>query len=834
MKKWSKICFSLLLILLLYKIGSATQITILFTNSTNGILKACPTCPNLLYGGLARRATLINEYRSKYKSMLLLDAGDLFPVVAPKEQAEYVLKAMNLMGYDAMAIGDQEFNYGKEFLQQVMQRASFPFISATIVYKEPDRGTHESGSGNYNTRLFTKPYIIKEVAGLKILITGVISERAFIFFPKDKIEGLTILEPVPALKEILFELKPRVDLVILLSHLGETSDEKLAQQIEGIDLIVGGHDQVLIEKPVRIGRTIIVQAGKNGEHLGEITLKINTKEDSPVFDAGRVNSATTIINYKLTLLTDKIPDDQQVARLVEEFYQAQEAQRLAHLSVDTVALQTARKRVPFVILLTPVWNLGIIEKGRIYEDEIQLRNIGSDTLTIKKVRSSCDCLVASLIKDILPPEEKTSIKLKLFADEVQGETFVYNLYIESNDPNQPVSMVLVRGAISSAEGPKEESPKLTRGIPLSKKSGQHPLPVMFFYSPGCHYCEEIKNKFLPEIRKKYAGKVEIKEYDISKKENYEVLVRLEEKYGVKQSAPMEIFVGDQYLLGRKEIKEKLESIILNATSRLSQIARQKQSLMNQVTTQVDTKGKIVERFKSFGLLAIIIAGLIDGINPCAFATIIFFISFLTYAGRNKNDILLNGIFFAAGVFIAYFLIGVGLFKIIYSLSVFHAVSRIIFYAILALTLSLGCLSIYDAYIFKKTGETKKVKLQLPHSIKENIHFWIKKNINTSFIIMGALTTGLIVSILEAVCTGQIYLPTITFMTKEPSLAGKAYFYLFLYNLMFIVPLVIVFLLAYSGIGSQRLGQFSQKHLVFTKVLTAVFFFGLAILLVILR
>ena len=114
MKKWSKICFSLLLILLLYKIGSATQITILFTNSTNGILKACPTCPNLLYGGLARRATLINEYRSKYKSMLLLDAGDLFPVVAPKEQAEYVLKAMNLMGYDAMAIGDQEFNYGKE------------------------------------------------------------------------------------------------------------------------------------------------------------------------------------------------------------------------------------------------------------------------------------------------------------------------------------------------------------------------------------------------------------------------------------------------------------------------------------------------------------------------------------------------------------------------------------------------------------------------------------------------------------------------------------------------------------------------------------------------
>ncbi|PIZ15828.1 hypothetical protein COY51_04105 [Candidatus Desantisbacteria bacterium CG_4_10_14_0_8_um_filter_39_17] len=760
MKKWYQVYFWVILILLFLSragapaeagrattipINRGTTITILFTNSTNGMLRACPTCPNLLYGGLARRATLINEYRSKYKNILLLDSGDLFPVIAPKERAEYTLKAVTLMKYDAIGIGDQEFTYGKDFLLQKMKEVNFPFISSTIAYVKDI--TKEDSPQSH---LFAKPYIIKEIAGLKILIAGVISNRAFIFFPKEKIEGLTILEPSAELRKILSELRDKVDFVILLSHLGDESDEKLAQEVEGIDLIIGGHTQTLIEEPLKVGRTIIVQAGKNGEHLGEITLNIS-KGDSPIFNSSRVNSATTsssraisattsssraisattsssrvnsattIVNYKLTLLTDKISDDPEIAKLVEEYDKWQETARLARVSAETTSVPTS-KVVP--------------STGR--------------------------------------------------------------------------------------------------------------FPVLFFYSSGCHYCEEIKNKFLPAIRRKYGGAIEIREYDISKKENYELLVELEEKYGVKQSAPMEVFAGNQPLLGRKEIKEKLELIIKTFTTPLLAVASKKGGTTREVsragapaeasraTTKPEKESKIVQRFKSFGPFAIVIAGLIDGINPCAFATIVFFISFLTYIRRNRKDILLTGIFFAMGVFCAYFLLGVGLFKIMHSLLVFNIISRIIFYAILALTLSLGFFSLYDACIFKKTGETKGITLQLPRSIKENIHFWIRKNISTSFIVIGSFTTGLLISILEAVCTGQIYLPTIIFMTKEPSLASRAYFYLILYNLMFIVPLVVVFLLAYFGVGSQKLGQFSQRHLVFTKVLTAIFFFGLAMLLIALK
>ena len=230
----------------------------------------------------------------------------------------------------------------------------------------------------------------------------------------------------------------------------------------------------------------------------------------------------------------------------------------------------------------------------------------------------------------------------------------------------------------------------------------------------------------------------------------------------------------------------------------------------------------------------ITAGLIDGVNPCAFATIIFFISFLTYAGRSRRGILLTGIFFALGVFAAYFMLGAGLLRILHGLSAFKIASTIIFYAVFALALGLGCLSLYDAYIYGKTGEAGRITLQLPRTVKENIHFWIRKNINAPALIIGAFTTGLLVSMLEAVCTGQIYIPTLAFMTREPSLAARAYFYLFLYNLMFIAPLIAIFLLAYFGVGSKKLGEFSQKNLVLIKTLTAVFFFSLAALLLVLK
>ena len=96
--------------------------------------------------------------------------------------------------------------------------------------------------------------------------------------------------------------------------------------------------------------------------------------------------------------------------------------------------------------------------------------------------------------------------------------------------------------------------------------------------------------------------------------------------------------------------------------------------------------------------------------------------------------------------------------------------------------------------------------------------------------MGALIIGFLVTLFEVVCTGQVYLPTIVFMLKDPTLKANAILYLMLYNLMFITPLIIVFRLAYFGVSSERFNSFAQKNVILSKALMTLLFIGLGILL----
>jgi cytochrome c biogenesis protein CcdA len=117
------------------------------------------------------------------------------------------------------------------------------------------------------------------------------------------------------------------------------------------------------------------------------------------------------------------------------------------------------------------------------------------------------------------------------------------------------------------------------------------------------------------------------------------------------------------------------------------------------------KESIIARFKSLGPFAVITAGFVDGINPCAFATIIFFMSYLALIGRKGRELIYVGIAFTTAVFLTYFLVGLGVFKVIQSLSVFALFSRILYMLIAALAFVLGVLSLYD-FIKARRGEIK--------------------------------------------------------------------------------------------------------------------------------
>ena len=148
-------------------------------------------------------------------------------------------------------------------------------------------------------------------------------------------------------------------------------------------------------------------------------------------------------------------------------------------------------------------------------------------------------------------------------------------------------------------------------------------------------------------------------------------------------------------------------------------------------------------------------------------------------------------------------------------------------------------SLYDWWIFNKTKDPEKIKLKLPGIIKKKIQSTIRektdgregfKDKSLIKLMLTALSCGFIVSLLESVCTGQLYLPTIVYVLGIPELRIKAWLYLIIYNLMFIAPLLVIFLFALLGTTSQTFAKLAGRHLAKVKLLTAIVFFALGIFL----
>ena len=240
----------------------------------------------------------------------------------------------------------------------------------------------------------------------------------------------------------------------------------------------------------------------------------------------------------------------------------------------------------------------------------------------------------------------------------------------------------------------------------------------------------------------------------------------------------------------------------------------------------------MNRFKSMGWLAVVFAGLIDGLNPCAFATIIFFISYLTLSGRKGKEVILTGASFTLGVFIAYLAVGLGFYKVLDVVKESLAVIGKIVYALTAvLCLTLAVISILDFFKARK-GQIGDMALNLPEPLRKRINKTIREGRKASSYYLGAFVTGILISFLELACTGQIYLPTIIFMSTMPELRARAISYLVLYNLMFIVPLIVVFILAYFGTTSKDLTEFLKKHAAAVKIGMTIVFLTLGIWLLI--
>lgn len=358
--------------------------------------------------------------------------------------------------------------------------------------------------------------------------------------------------------------------------------------------------------------------------------------------------------------------------------------------------------------------------------------------------------------------------------------------------------------------------------------------LIIFHSLTCHSCIKVKKDIMPVIEKEYKDKLILEYRDIADIENYKLMVGLQEKHSIKLTNDMPVFyLEGNFINGEKDISSGWEEFINRG---LRAFTKTKPDILPSVD--------LVSRFKSFTPLVVSGAGLVDGINPCAFTVIVFFISFLAMQGYRKRELTIIGLCFIFSVFMTYLLIGIGVFGFFYRMSHFWLLARIINYSIGAFCIVLGVFSVSDFLKFRRTGETGGLALQLPKGVKNQIHKVIgmhyRVNKSTESIvrrrplfklIVSALITGFLVSLLEAVCTGQTYLPTITFILKTTSLKLQALEYLLLYNFMFVVPLLAIFILALFGVTSGQFSGFLKKHLLAIKILMAILFFGFGIYLI---
>lgn len=467
-----------------------------------------------------------------------------------------------------------------------------------------------------------------------------------------------------------------------------------------------------------------------------------------------------------------------------------------------------------------------------------------------------------IMENFLPPLlEKYRGKIELHQYEITENIENYRLLTkfeqESGTENSPIPVIFVRNiALGGADRIKSELPgiiesflkkskvepqnqrveeKKTEPVESTVAQAQedkavHQVYLVFFYKPGCSHCDRLSVHL--DFLKKIYPTLQIRSINIEEKENKILNEALCERLGVpaeKHLVAPSVFFDDTAMVG--------EGINL---SRLTAIVESKIKTGNSPPWEIlseselaKAKENIKSRFRTFSPFVVIGAGLLDGINPCAFATIAFFVVFLRAIGRKQKEVLLVGLSFALAVFTTYFVLGLGFLNFLKALAVVKILAKII-YAIGAIAaIIFGILNFYDFFKARK-GEFKGIILQLPEPIKRRIHRTImEKNESRrhrNYVIMASVT-GFLISLLELACTGQVYLPTLVYVLSDSTLRLRAVFYLLLYNLMFIVPLLAVFGLFLWGTSSEKINLFVARSTATVKLLTSILFLVLGAFLI---
>jgi len=312
-RQWQSLMRSLILPIFIFALlfplpaWAQTALTILHTSEHRGTIQPIDHGAFTGQGGVERRASLIKQVRKEVEHLLVVDSGDLLmgTVISSVYQGEADIAAMNLMGYDAVAIGNRDFDFGTRHLKGLHKAATFPFLCSNVRPQEPDTCTR---------------YVIKTLGTLRIGLIGLIGRRSYPdTFNHAVVREVEFHDPIAAAKEAAEELRDRVDLLVAITHQDTEEDLALAKGVPALDVIIGGHTEGfdgLVPQGTTVpteGRVELAGAGpvfvkthRQGRTLGRLDLIIHDK-------------TIMVAEARNLPVTSAVPSDPEIAKLVQEY-----------------------------------------------------------------------------------------------------------------------------------------------------------------------------------------------------------------------------------------------------------------------------------------------------------------------------------------------------------------------------------------------------------------------------------------------------------------------------------------------------------------------------------
>ena len=353
----------------------STEILILHTNDMHSRID-----------NFGKLAYLADSLRKTHKYVFLLAAGDNFtgnPIVDMFPDKGFpMIELMNMLNFDATAIGNHEFDMGQELQNKRRKQANFPFISCNI---------DASGA----VVMQPEPYILLEAGKIKIPVLGLIQigENGLPDSHPSRLEDIKFTDGVQKAKEFLW-LKEKFGMLVCLSHLGVETDEVLAKTYPDLDLIIGGHSHTTMTKPMMVGNVMIVQAGSGLRQVGLTTLQVKK---------GKITDR----NYELVQLANITKTDLEIQALIDKYNSNEEMNRpvgfaetafsnqeeLGCLMTDAI---TARMKLDFAFQNGGGIRISSLPQGNILlKDVFRLDPFGNQVVTFTMTADEIKSLICN-------------------------------------------------------------------------------------------------------------------------------------------------------------------------------------------------------------------------------------------------------------------------------------------------------------------------------------------------------------------------------------------------------------------------------------------------------